>query len=146
MYDRWSLDVLYTGFDDEKFQKDVARLDEMVGEYNAFAESLGQKGAQETVKAALELEENFELLIGSLYSYCSLRQSVDTSDTESVSCIGRLMQKMGDVTKASTLIEQYIAKLEQLDEVIGEDAFLLEYADRLHQIQKRAKHMLSEDV
>ena len=146
MYDKWSLEVLYSGFDDEKFQKDIAKTDELIKAYQSFAETLGQNGEQETVKKALQLEEEFELLVDALYSYCSLRQSVDTSDTESVSYIGRLMQKLGDVTKASTVIEQYIAKIEDIDEVIGEDEFLLEYKDRLHKIQKDAKHMLSEDV
>ncbi|MBP3611170.1 MAG: M3 family oligoendopeptidase [Lachnospiraceae bacterium] len=146
MYDKWSLEVLYSGFEDEKFQKDLEKTDVLIKEYQRFAETLGQESEQETVKKALQLDEEFELLVDRLYSYCSLRQSADTSDTESVSYIGRLQQKLGDVTRDSTVIEQYMAKLEHLDAVIGEDAFLLEYKDRLERIQKRAKHMLSEDV
>ena len=146
MYDKWSLEVLYSGFDDEKFQKDMARVDELITAYQTFAENLGKNEERETVKQALLMDEEFELLVDSLYSYCSLRQSVDTSDAESVSCIGRLMQKLGDVTKASTMIEQYIAEIENIDAVIGEDELLLAYKERLHRIQKDAKHMLSEDV
>ena len=146
MYDKWSLEVLYTGFEDEKFTKDMAKLDAMIEEYQKFADSLGTGEVKETVKKSLQMEEEFTLLVDRLYSYCSLRQSVDTSDTESVSCIGRLMQKMGDVTKASTLIEKYLAKVEHLNEVIGDDEFLLAYKDRLERIQKSAKYTLSEDV
>lgn len=146
MYDKWSLEALYSGFEDEKFQKDMKKADEMIAAYQTFAETLGQNGERETVKKALEMDEEFELLIDSLYSYCSLRQSVDTSDTDSVSYIGRLMQKLGDVTKASTLIEKYIAKVEDMDALIGDDEFLLAYKDRLHRIKKDAKHTLSEDV
>ena len=146
MYDNWSLEVLYSGFDDEKFQKDMAKADEMIAAYQTFAETLGQAEERETVKKALAMDEEFELLVDSLYSYCSLRQSVDTSDADSVSYIGRLMQKLGDVTKASTMIEKYIAKIEDMDAVIGDDEFLLAYADRLHRIKKDAKHTLSEDV
>ncbi len=146
MYDKWSLEVLYTGFEDEKFKKDVARLDELIAVYTDFADKLGEMGERETVTKAYQLNEELELLIDSLYSYCSLRQSVDTSDTDSVSWIGRLMQKLGDMTKPSTLIDKYIAGIKDLDAVIGDDAFLLEYKDSLEQIQKRAKYMLSEDV
>ena len=146
MYDKWSLEILYSGFDDEKFQKDFAKTDELIAEFQAFAETLGQMEPRETIKKALELTEAFEVLVDNLFSYCSLRQSVDTSDTESVSYIGRLMQKLGDVTKASTIVEKYMAKQENLDEIIGEDEFLLAYQDRLHKIQKDAKYMLSEDV
>ncbi|MBP3569325.1 MAG: M3 family oligoendopeptidase [Lachnospiraceae bacterium] len=146
MYDKWSLEVLYSGFDDEKFHRDIAKADEMIKEYQAFAETLGQKEERETVKQALLMDEEFELLVDRLYSYCSLRQSVDTSDTESVSYIGRLMQKLGDVTKASAMIEKYIAGVDNLDAVIGDDELLLAYSDRLHRIQKNARYMLSEDV
>ena len=146
MYDKWSLEVLYSGFDDEKFHRDIAKADEMIKEYQAFAETLGQKEERETVKQALLMDEEFELLVDRLYSYCSLRQSVDTSDTESVSYIGRLMHKLGDVTKASTMIEKYIAGVDNLDAVIGDDELLLAYSDRLHRIQKNARYMLSEDV
>ncbi len=146
MYDKWSLEVLYSGFQDEKFLNDFARVDELISKYQDFAESLGSKDVRETVKQSLCLDEEFDLLLGNLYSFCSLRQSVDTSDADSVSYMGRLMQKMGDVTKASTRIEKYIAGIENLDEVIGEDELLTAYSDRLHRIQKNAKHTLSEDV
>ena len=146
MYDTWSLEVLYSGFEDERFLKDFAAVDEKIEAYQSFAESLGSESERETVKKALLMDEEFELLVDNLYSFCSLRQSVDTSDTDSVSYIGRLMQKLGDVTKASTMIEQYIAKIEDIDAVIGEDELLLAYSDRLHKIQKDAKYMLSEDV
>lgn len=146
MYDRWSLEVLYSGFEDEKFKQDLTKVDELILDYQKFAETLGNSGETETVKKALELEEEFSMIIERLFSFCSLRQSVNTSDTDSVSYMGRLMQKMGDVTKASTMVEKYIAGIENIDAVIGEDEFLLAYSDRLHQIRKNAKYMLSEDV
>ncbi len=146
MYDKWSLDVLYSGFEDEKFLEDIAAVDEKILAYQEFAETLGSESERETIKRALQMDEEFEELAGNLFSYCSLRQSVDTSDTDSVSYMGRLMQKMGDVTKASTMIEKYIASIENLDQVIGNDEFLLAYSDRLHRIRKNARYMLSEDV
>ena len=122
MYDKWSLEVLYSGFEDEKFLADFAAVDGKIAAYQQFAENLGAEGERETVKKALLMDEEFEELVGNLFSFCSLRQSVDTSDTESVSYMGRLMQKMGD------------------------DDLLLAYSDRLHRIQKNAKYTLSEDV
>lgn len=146
MYDKWSLEVLYSGFQDEKFLSDFARVDELIAAYQNFAETLGTDGEQKTVKKSLLLEEEFETLVGNLYCFCSLRQSADTSDTESVSYIGRLMQKLGDMTKASTRVEKYIAGIEHLETVIGEDEVLNAYRDRLCRIQKNAKYVLSEDV
>ncbi len=146
MYDKWSLDVLYTGFDDEKFKKDMEKTEELILAYQKMADSVSYGDARENIKKALLLEEEFTLVVERLFSFCSLRQSANTSDAESVSYMGRLMQKMGDVTKASTIIEKYIADAKNLDTVIGEDELLCAYSDRLHRIQENAVHMLSEDV
>ena len=142
MYDKWSLEVLYKSFEDENFKSDVVKVDEMVKEYQAFADTLGENDTRETVKKALELEESFTLVFHRLYSYCSLRQSADTSDKESVSWMGRFMQKSGDMTKASTRIEQYIAKIEDMDAIIGEDEFLLEYEDYLQKSKETLSSIL----
>jgi len=146
MYDRWSLDVLYSGFEDEKFKKDLEHFEEMLLTYQQTAEGLKEGDVRENVKKILLVEEEFTAVVNRLFSFCSLRQSVNTSDTDSVSYMGRLMQKMGDATKAGTITEKYIAGIENLEEVIGEDELLRAYADRLHQIKKGAKYTLSEDV
>ena len=146
MYDRWSLDVLYTGFEDEKFRKDLEKFDELLTAYQQAADALGTEDVRETVKKAILLEEEFTTVVNRLFSFCSLRQSVNTSDTDSVSYMGRLMQKMGDVTKAGTAIEKYIAAIPDLNAVIGDDVLLAEYSDRLHRIKESARYTLSGEV
>lgn len=146
MYDKWSLDVLYTGFDDPKFQSDFEQLDVLVEKANAFAASLGEKDARTTAKESLLLMEEFRTLLMNLGEYCQLRQSVNTNDVEAVSYMGRIYQKHNNVTKASTLIDKYLAAIENLDEVIGDDELLNEYSYYLHELQKASKHLLSEDV
>ncbi len=146
MYDRWSLDVLYSGFDDEKFQKDFKKLDELVEEQIAFAASLGTKDARTTAKEALLGLEKFNESFSTLFGYCSLRQSVNTNDCEAVSYYGRIIQKYTNVTKASTAIDKYLGTLENLDEVIGDDELLNDYTYYLHELQKDMKYYLSEEV
>ena len=146
MYDKWSLDVLYKGFDDDKFLSEYNQLDSYIKKYEALAASLGSKDEKTTVKEALQLKEEYTKLINRLFSYCSLRQSVDTSDTDSVSYIGRLMQKDNATTKPETVINKYLSEVSNLDELIAGDAFLQEYSYYLHELQKSAKYLLSEDV
>ena len=146
MYDKWSLKVLYSGFDDEKFQKDFQKIDELIAQYQTFAEKLGSEDIKTTLKNALLLTEEFNMLLNDLFGYCSLVQSTDTANADSASYMGQLMQKVSDVTKPSTLIDKYIAKIENLDAVIGEDPLLKEYAYYLHEVQKADKHTLHEDV
>ncbi len=146
MYDKWSLEVLYSGFDDEKFQSDLKKADILIDRYQSFASSLGSEDVKTTLKNALLLTEEFNMLINDLYGYCSLVQSTDTSNAESASYIGQLMQKLSDATKPATIIDKYIAKIENLDEIIGDDAFLNEYSFYLHELQKADQYTLSEDV
>ena len=146
MYDKWSLDVLYTGFDDEKFQNEFQKIDNYIEKFNSFASTLGSKDDKTTVKEALQLREEYTTIINRLFGYCSLRQSVNTADTDSVSYIGRLMQKDNATTKPETIINKYLSQISDLDGVIGDDAFLQEYSYYLHELQKSAKYLLSEDV
>jgi pepF/M3 family oligoendopeptidase len=146
MYDKWSLQVLYTGYEDEKFQADLKAMDEMKDRYEALAASLGTKEETETIREILLLREESEVLVRRLYSYCSLRQSADTSDPDSTSYLGQIMQKMNEVTRPDTILNQYLAKVEHLDACIEKDGLLKEYSDYLHRIQDEARYMLSEDV
>ena len=145
MYDKWSLDVLYKGFD-EAFVADFNKIDEYIEKHNALAASLGTKDARTTVKEILSLQEEFNKFAFRLFGYCSLRQSVNTNDSESVSYMGRLMMKYNELTAASTAMEKYLGEVPNLDEVIGDDEFLNEYSYLLHETQKSAKYLLSEEV
>ena len=146
MYDKWSLEVLYKDFQDEKFQKDFKKLDELIAQYHALAASLGEESTQDTLTKTLLLAEEYNGLVGDLFGYCSLMQSTDTSNADCASYMGQLMQKRSDVTKPSTIIDKYIAGIEDLDAVIGDDPLLSEYSYYLHEIQKADKHLLNEAV
>ena len=146
MYDKWSLDVLYTGFEDEKFQREFKELDEFVEKFKNMATSLGTKDERTTAKEALSLTEDFTLMFYRLAGYCTLRQSVNTNDGESVSYLGRLIQKSNEITPYSTAIEKYLSNIADLDTVIGDDEMLKDYSYYLHELQKSAKYLLSEDV
>lgn len=146
MYDKWSLDILYSGFDDSKFQSDVEKMDDYIKALDDYTANLGTKEERTTLKEALTLSENYSKHVSRLFSYVSLRQSVDTSNPECASYIGRLMQKNNATTKATTLFEKYVAGITNLDAVIGDDPFLNDYSYYLHEIQKSSKHLLNEDV
>ena len=146
MYDKWSLDVLYSGFDDPKFQSDVDKMDAFIKAFDEFSSNLGTKDEKTTLKEALTLLEDYNNHASKLFNYVSLRQTVETSNPECASYIGRLMQKDNATTKATTIIEKYFSSVKNLDEVIGDDEFLKEYSYMLHEKQKAAKYLLNEDV
>ena len=146
MYDKWSLDVLYTGFEDPKFQNEFKQLDEFVEKFKNTAESLGSKDERTTTKEALTLIEDYHRVFNRLVNYCALRQNADTNDGESVSNLGRLIQKNNDITPFATAIDKYLSTLSDLDDIIGDDEMLQDYSFYLHELQKSAKYLLSEEV
>ena len=146
MYDKWSLDVLYSGFDDPKFKNEFNQLDDYVEKFKTLVESLGSKDDRTATKECLALYEEFREVFYRLISYCSLRQNANTNDGESVSYLGRIIQKHNDITPYSTAIDKYISNISDMDAVIGDDEILQEYSYYLHEMQKSAKYLLSEDV
>ena len=146
MYDRWSLDVLYTGFDDPKFLEEYNKIDEYIEKWKKQAEALGTKDVRTTAKECLTLSEDYNKLLGRLANYCSLRQNADTNDGDSVSYLGRIIQKHNETTPYGTAIEKYLSNIPNLDEVISGDEMLEDYSYYLHELQKSAKYLLSEDV
>ena len=105
MYDKWSLDVLYTGFDDPKFQEEFQQLDEFIEKFKNLAESLDDKEPRTAAKEILSLYEEFRIVFFRPVNYCSLRQSVNTKDGESVSYLGRIIQK---ITKSPLTLLHWI--------------------------------------
>lgn len=146
MYDKWSLRVLYTGYEDEAFKNDLKKLDALNEKYQKMAESLGEKGELETVKDILLQDEEYELTAAHLIEFCELQQAVNTSDVEAASLCGQLMQKVNLSAGPRTVLKKYIAKVKDLDALIAEDSLLREYSDLLHRIQEEDVYMLSEDV
>lgn len=146
MYDKWSLKVLYSGYEDEKFQSDLKKVDELNEKYKKLAEDIAQMEEAEVIREYLLLTEEYELLVHKLYRFCGLQQAADTSDVKSSSYQGQLMQKINESTRPQTTLEKYIAHAENLDACIAKDELLKEYEDYLHRIQADARHTLSEDV
>ena len=128
MYDKWSLDILYSGFDDPKFLSDVEKTDKFVKKFEDYAATLGTKDEKTTVTEILQLNEAYADHIHTLFNYCALRQNTDTTDSNCPSYLGQLMQKNNATTKPSTLMEKYIAGIEDLDALIADDSFLQEYS------------------
>ena len=142
MNERWSLDALYTGFDTPKYQADEAALDALCTECAAWAKTLGQEDSLTTVRAYLGFQERITALVGDMMIYASLRQSADTGDNEARSRAGRVMVKLGELAGVNAAAEHYIAALPDLEDLIGRDELVGEYAYLLRRLKKNACHLL----
>lgn len=146
MRDTWSLDVLYTGFDDKCWSEDLKKLDDCVEKFQAFAAKLSDENEKETIKEGLKLLEELEGLFAQMMIFCELRGAADTRDKDSMSYEGVLSQKRNRTRAAETKFAEYVAARKNLEQDIKEDAFLTSYAYLLRSMAEDNRHLLSGDV
>ena len=146
MRDTWSLDVLYTGFDDKRWSEDLKKLDDCVERFQAFAAKLSDENEKETIKEGLKLLEELEGLSAQMMIFCELRGAADTRDKDSMSYEGVLSQKRNRTRAAETKFAEYVATRKNLEQDIKEDAFLTSYAYLLRNMAEDNRHLLSGDV
>ena len=145
MNKEWSLDKLYTGYDDPRLKEDEARLDELIAEITAFSSDI--KGdPEENLLKAVKLSQELNVLADSLFSFPSLRQSVNTSDVEATAMMGRLYQKMSALAAPRAKLTAYVASIDDLDAVISSDELLKEHEFYINNIKEDAKYTLSPEV
>ena len=145
MNKEWSLDRLYTGYDDPKFAADEAEMDSLIAEITAYSKDLSGDPA-EVLHRCIELNQKLELVVSSLYSYASLQMSTNTSDAASAAASGRFSQKLSALAAPRTALVKYVASLQDLDEVIARDELLKEHEYYLKNIKDEAEHTLSPEV
>ncbi len=147
MNKEWSLEVLYKGFQDEQYKKDKAGLQALTEELANFSEGLKQVTDDEAalLKAVYYLEQ-FQLLRSRLSYYVALRQSVNTSDSETVNEMNAIEKQLSLSSKPMAVINKYIAGIENLEGYINQYPKLKEYEYLLSEMKKEAKHLLSDDV
>lgn len=146
MRDTWSLDVLYTGFDDKRWSEDLKKLDDCVEKFLSFAAKLSDENEKETIKEGLKLLEELEGLSAQMMIFCELRGAADTRDKDSMSYEGVLSQKRNRTRAAETKFAEYVAARKNLEQDIKEDAFLMSYAYLLRNMAEDNRHLLSGDV
>ena len=146
MRDTWSLDVLYTGFDDKRWSEDLKKLDDCVEKFLSFAAKLSDENEKETIKEGLKLLEELESLSAQMMIFCELRGAADTRDKDSMSYEGVLSQKRNRTRAAETKFAEYVAARKNLEQDIKEDAFLTSYAYLLRNMAEDNRHLLSGDV
>lgn len=142
----WSLEKLYTGYDDPKFIEDFSKVDASISELNNFVNNLEKNEASSNLLNAIELLEKQETLFTKLFAFASLKQSANTKDVDSASYLGRLSDKASGTTKALTILKKYIANIKNLDEIIKANPSLKEYEYFLSLIVEDNKYELSDQV
>jgi pepF/M3 family oligoendopeptidase len=147
MNKEWSLDILYKGFHDEKYKEDKAGLQALTKELIDFSDGLNQVTDEEAaLLKAMDYLEQFQLLRTRLSYYVALRQSVNTSDSETVNEMNAIEKQLSLSSKPMAVINKFIAGIKKLEDYMQQHPKLKEYEYFLSEMKKEAEHLLSDDV
>ncbi len=146
MNKEWSLDSLYKSYNDEAFTTDMAKLGDILNSLKQYINNLNGQDKKEELKTAIQYMEAYSLLFNRLYAYTNLRQTTNTTDSETASLIGKLEKMNSSISKELSILDKYISKIDNLDDLISEDETLKGYEYYLHVIKDKAKYALSDDV
>ena len=143
MNEVWNLSVIYQGFEDPRYEEDLAALKAKAADYAAATVDLSQGDALENLKACIALEEEITILANTLAEYAMLRQSADARDAQAGSQIGRVMSVISALAAPQAAFKDWASKLPNLMELVASDDVLKEYTFLFENLSKSSKYLLS---
>ncbi len=146
MNQEWSLDVLYKGYDDPDFVRDMESLPDQIGAYRRVVSSLGEGDAKEQLTGLLKAEEELTAFVLRLELFLSLKQSACSTDEQAANGLARIMDALGTVKKDQAAAKRFVASIEELPALIESDTFLSQYRYQLQRAKEEAAHLLSAEA
>lgn len=126
--EKWDLSKLYSSFDSEEFQHDLAFVDELINVANSFKNRFERfEHAQEIVEEYLKNEMIANDVITKLYNFISLKQSTETTNQDCAKYEVVLQRKLTGFTEVNTLFSKYVSNIPNIEEIVNGTAFLKEH-------------------
>ncbi|MBR2986820.1 MAG: M3 family oligoendopeptidase [Clostridia bacterium] len=145
MYNEWSLDVLYKGIDSPALANDMKALERAIADYKAAVASLSYEDTAKTLRLVIDCSEAMGLLARRLFSFFSLRRSVNSADKEGAVYQTKLQMKMTETAKESVQFQKFVGGIEDLDGVIADDPVLSAYRFYFEEIKASVQHTMSDE-
>ena len=143
MNEVWNLNVIYEGFEDPQYDKDLSLLKEKAAAYAAATGSLADAEPLDGLKSCIALEEEVTRLANKLAEYAMLRQSADARDAQAGSQIGRIMGVISGLAAPQAAFKDWASKLPNLMELVAADEVLKEYTFLFENLSKSSRYLLS---
>ena len=143
MNEVWNLNVIYEGFEDPQYEKDLTLLKEKAAAYAAATGCLAETDPLEGLRSCITLEEEVTRLANKLAEYAMLRQSADARDAQAGSQIGRIMAVISGLAAPQAAFKDWASKLPNLMELICADEMLKEYTFLFENLSKSSRYLLS---
>lgn len=144
MQTTWSLDVLYRGYDDPKWQADCQALTQKLVDFTELVGKLSSGDPVQNLEQALLCLEQIESLSNGLANFAGLQSSANTQDAESASMEGKIFDLLAELNGPQSVLSQFVAHLPDLDACIAKSELLQQYEYLLHSMAKDSRYLLSE--
>nr|WP_035377113.1 M3 family oligoendopeptidase [Fervidicella metallireducens] len=143
---RWSLDSLYSNFNDENFCKDYEKLNSEIENIRNWCEGNFKttESASEKLQFFIKKQNEFYDLFSKLSSYAHLTLSVDAKNETALKIQDELEEKATELTKPLVLFEKWVSSIDNIEDIISENPFLNEHGFYIKQILEKNKYLLSE--
>ena len=142
MNEFWNLDPIYKGFDDPRFEEDLAKLKQKVAEVTDFAGALDAQEPLSALRRGIALMEEVMELAEKLANYAMLRQSTNTRDGDAGSNLGRIMAVLSGFAAPQAAFEGWAAKVPGLMDLVKGDETLADYEFLFANMQESSRHLL----
>ena len=146
MYNEWSLNAFYQGTEDPALAEDMARMEELLGNFKAAVAALSLEDARASLQKTVAIEEEMSVLARKLGAYFSLRRSAHSPDIEGAKYSTKLQNMMASRTKDSVAFRKFIGSIEDIDATISGDDMLEAYKFHFTEIKNNASHRFSEEA
>ena len=143
MNEVWNLNVIYAGFEDPQYEKDLTLLKEKAAAYAAATGCLAETDPLAGLRSCITLEEEVTRLANKLAEYAMLRQSADARDAQAGSQIGRIMAVISGLAAPQAAFKDWASKLPNLMELVCADEMLKEYTFLFENLSKSSRYLLS---
>ena len=145
---RWSLDSLYTSFDDEEFGEDLKRIDQMIGgiknwtEKNLISEEEPGRKIEDHLKMMIDFNDTYTKVM----AYASLSSSVDVRNDKAKKIIDSLQEKYAELTYPMVKFQKWLASLGDIDKYLEYSEPLRLHRFYLYELIENDKYTLSDDT
>lgn len=142
---KWSLEKLYKGLDDPKFNEDILVFDDLAAKLNDESKKLQEGNTLEKLENFILAIEKYQVTATKIFAFVSLSLATDSTNSAFNNQMVVLRQKAIKTTLAFTLFEKFVAGINNLEEIISKSKLLNEYKFMLLEIKEKSIHLLSDE-
>lgn len=142
----WSLKELYHSFEDEAFQSDMRKVDELIGQLNVWGDinTVNHKLEQERLEEYIAFCKQLYELQEKVYSFAGLTVTVESGNETATKYEAIIEQKFSSLAETDTKITKWISEIKELDQIIMKSELLQEHRFFLKDIVQKQKYVLGE--